>query len=319
MTSSQPAPDSTPDIMPESPESPVTLSVAHCLDEIDLDPTRRARTAYIVVDVIRATTTLAVMFERGARRVLVARDVDAARAVRASQPQALVAGEVNAVAPSDFDYGNSPEEWSAVDVAGREILFSTTNGARGLHAAMGGGPVFAGCLRNASAVCAAALAAARQLSTPATSAASATPVISATGAIITVVCSGLDDQPSDDDSLCAGWLIQTLQQEARQNNVAVDLGPGAQRALDLLATQRQTYSESDDALPKLWLAGVLSDTSAAQAVLAAGLGADLIWCADVDASTAVPMVAGADASRKLVVVERAPAQVLGIPIGDEIP
>jgi 2-phosphosulfolactate phosphatase len=283
----------------------VTLSVAHCFDEMDLDPNHRAHTAYIVVDVIRATTTLAVMFERGARRVLVARDVEMARRVRASQPQAIIAGEVNAVAPPDFDHGNSPDEWGRLDVTDREILFSTTNGARGLHAAMGGGPVFAGSLRNASAVCVAALAAARQLSTP------------ERNGIVTVVCAGLGARPADDDTLCAGWLIQTLLGQMEQGGGGVTLGPGAQQALDLLAAQRSAHG-GDDAVPRLWLADALAATEAARAVLEAGLGADLAWCADVDASTAVPMVAGEDVARMLLVIEKAPPDVSHLPIGEEI-
>lgn len=295
MTSAQPPHD-----------APVTLTVAHSFDEIDRDLAHRARTAYIVVDVIRATTTLAVMFEHGARRVLVARDVDAARAVRATQPTAILAGEVNAVAPPDFDHGNSPQEWSMVDVADREVLFSTSNGARGLHAAIGGGPVFAGSLRNATAVCSAALAAARELATP------------AEGGIVTVVCSGLGSRPADDDSLCAGWLIQTLQGLARLEHAPAELGPGAQRALDLLAAQRAAYDQGDDVAPRVWLAAAMRGTPAAQAVLAAGLGSDLTWCADVDASTTVPMVAGEDVSRKLVIVERAPEHLVGLPLGEDI-
>ncbi|HET9109501.1 MAG TPA: 2-phosphosulfolactate phosphatase [Ktedonobacterales bacterium] len=310
MTSPQPSQDADAQAHTQASTAPMTLTVAHCFDEIDRDPAHRARTAYIVVDVIRATTTLAVMFEHGARRVLVARDVDAARAVRATQPHAILAGEVNAVAPPDFDHGNSPQEWSAVDVADREILFSTSNGAHALHAALGGGPVFAGSLRNARAVCAAALAAVRQLATP------------EQGGIVTVVCSGLGARPADDDSLCAGWLIQTLRDEARRDHVGAELGPGAQRALDLLAAQRAAFSQGEgqgaDIAPRVWLAAAMRGTPAAQAVLAAGLGADLAWCANVDASTVVPMIAGEDVSRKLVIVERAPERLVGLPIGEEI-
>jgi 2-phosphosulfolactate phosphatase len=298
----------TPSSPPSPPSAaqmaPVTLSVAHCLAEIDLDPLRRAHTTYIVVDVIRATTTLAVMFEQGARRVLVARDVDAARRVRGSLPSALLAGEVNAVAPPDFDHGNSPDEWGRLDLAGREILFSTTNGARGLHAAMGGGPVFAGALRNASAVCAAALSTARQLATPPEHGA------------VAIICSGLRDQPAPDDSLCAGWLIETLRAAAAQVGVAVALGAGTRQALEWLDASRRTYDPEGDSPAQLWLANALAETPAARNVLEVGLGADIAWCADVDASTAVPMVAGEDIARALLVVERAPADVLGAPKGE---
>ncbi len=271
----------------------VTLSVAHCLGDLDLDPMRRAHTASIVVDVIRATTTLTVMFERGMRRVYVARDVAAARQVRASAPHALLAGEVNAVAPFDFDHGNSPEEWGRLDATGREALFSTTNGARGLHAAMGGGPVYAGSLRNASAVCIHALSAARRLATPANAGA------------VTITCSGQDDQPAADDSLCAGWLLWRLQREAEHSGLLVELGPGAQTALDLLAERRATFN-GEQRNARDWLFDALAVTPAAHAVLAVGLGADIAWCADVDAATAVPLVAGDDVARALLVLEKAP-------------
>ncbi|HEX9035605.1 MAG TPA: 2-phosphosulfolactate phosphatase [Ktedonobacterales bacterium] len=275
-----------------SPEPRVTVSVAHFFADIDLDPERRAQTAYIVVDVIRATTTLAVMFERGARRVLVARDVEAARRVRDSLPGAIVAGEINAVAPPDFDHGNSPDEWGGLDVSGKEILFSTTNGARALHAAMGGGPVFAGSLRNASAVCAAALEASSRLATP------------TVGGFITIVCSGRDDRPAEDDSLCAGWLVQTLQREAAEGGLPVALGAGAQQALDLLDAQRTAHAEARN-----WLYDALAASEPARDVLDVGLGADLAWCAEVDASANVPMVAGEDIARALVVIEEAPPDV----------
>jgi 2-phosphosulfolactate phosphatase len=290
--------------------TPLILSVAHSLGEIDLNPTRRAHTAAIVVDVIRATTTLAVMFEHGARRVLVARDVEQARRARVSLPLAILAGEVNAVAPPDFDHGNSPEEWSTARLADREILFSTTNGARALHAAMGGGPVFAGSLRNASAVCSAALTAARQLAT-----------VTEPGRV-SVICSGLGEQPADDDSLCAGWLIYVLQRMAGQMGIAAEPGAGAPYALDLLAARRRAYAGSDDgdaldANPRAWLEAALAETPAARGIQQVGLGEDLAWCVDVDASTAVPMVAGEDVARQLVIVELAPPDVSDTPIGGE--
>lgn len=307
--------------------APITLSVAHYLDEIDLDPTRRALTTYIVVDVIRATTTLAVMFERGVRRVYVARSVEAARRVRATLPGALVAGEVAAVAPPDFDHGNSPEEWgklAASAVAGREVLFSSTNGARGLHAALGGGPVFAGALRNATAVCARALAAAQSLTGQPPTVSDAPPVIpptptraAAPGATVLVVCSGRDDQPAEDDSLCAGWLIQRLQCLADEQGAPVTLGAGAQPALDLLAQARAAHKGAGDAASGAagdaardegtsWLYRALVSTPPARDVLDVDLGADLAWCADVDASAAIPVVVDEDITRSLVVLERAP-------------
>lgn len=275
--------------MTSASDSAITLSVAHIPAEIPADPERRARTVYVVVDVIRATTTLTVMFERGVRRVWVARDVEAARAARDSLTGALVAGEVAAVAPSDFDCGNSPEEWGSLPekiVAGRDILFSTTNGARALHASRGGGPIFAGSLRNATAVSRAALAAARGL------------VADGAGAGVLVVCSGRENRPAEDDSLCAAWLIATLEEVAHGEGTQVTPDTAAQTARAMLAA-----SEWGSQYAERWIYDRLAASEPARDVLDVGLGADLAWCAAVDASTAVPAVTGYDATRDLLIVE----------------
>ena len=284
----------------------ITLSIAHAPSEIPA-PARRARTVAIVVDVIRATTTLAVMLDRGVRRVWVARDVDAARAVRATLPSALLAGEVAAVAPPDFDCGNSPAEWGALPdsvIAGREVLFSTTNGARALHACRSdaahgadgaGGAIFAGSLCNATAVSQAALTAARDLAADSDSSDSAAEIL--------VVCSGRDGLPAEDDSLCAAWLIATLRILAERAEGAVVLNDAASAALDLLAPLVSARRIQVDA--GRWLYERLRASKPARDVLDVDLGEDIVWCANLDASRAVPVVTGYDAARDLLIVEGA--------------
>jgi 2-phosphosulfolactate phosphatase len=241
----------------------------------------------IVVDVIRATTTLAVMFERGVQRVYVARDVAAARATRAALPGALVAGEIAAIAPADFDYGNSPEEWGHLDVAGRDVLFSTTNGARALHACRGGGPILAGSLRNARAVSEAAIEAAGVLGE---------------SARVLVVCSGRDNLPAEDDSLCAAWLLVTLRAVAEKAGTPVALDEAA------LATIEPLDELGAPAWPRVesarWLYERLVTSKPARDVLDVDLGADIIWCADLDASTEVPTVTSYDRALDLLTIER---------------
>src|SRR5579885_244506 len=94
----------------------------------------------VVIDVIRATTTLSVLFDRGCARVLVADDMPAARAFAAGHPGAyLLAGEVGGPRPPGCDFGTSPVELAAADLGGREVIFCTTNGTRALHACTGAG------------------------------------------------------------------------------------------------------------------------------------------------------------------------------------
>src|SRR5438046_7193193 len=62
----------------------------------------------LVVDVIRASTSLVTIVERGASRILIAGDVSAARQAAVSGSDVILAGEEEGLAPAGFDYGNSP-------------------------------------------------------------------------------------------------------------------------------------------------------------------------------------------------------------------
>ena len=218
----------------------VALTPAELGGELRLRPTDVA----IVIDVIRATTTLAVLFDRGCARVLVAGDIPAARAYAAAHPGSLLAGEMGGLPPSGFDFGNSPVELAAADLNGRELIFSTTNGTRALHACVGAGVILAGSLRNAQAVCRAALRlvmerAAEQPVQPVPPARDAQPGETASEARVgpeetaprlVVVCSGRLGRPAVDDTLCAGVLLEHLEQLAPSAGVALTLLDGAHLA-----------------------------------------------------------------------------------------
>ena len=94
--------------------------------------------AVVVIDVLRATTTMTVMLERGAECVRTVAEVEEARRV-ASVADWLLAGERQGVAPPGFDFGNSPVQLSQADLAGRRVLLTTTNGTRTVAAAGGHG------------------------------------------------------------------------------------------------------------------------------------------------------------------------------------
>ncbi|MEU8821949.1 2-phosphosulfolactate phosphatase [Actinoplanes sp. NPDC048796] len=89
-------------------------------------------TVVVVIDVIRAFTTAAVAFERGAAEIVCVASADAGRELRRAWPDRLLIGEVGGLKPADFDYGNSPLEMSAARVEGRGLIQATTNGTRGL-------------------------------------------------------------------------------------------------------------------------------------------------------------------------------------------
>ncbi|GAB5603807.1 2-phosphosulfolactate phosphatase [Thermus sp. FJN-A] len=140
----------------------------------------------IVVDVIRATTTAALYLARGARALVLAPGVEAARRLR--QPGEVLAGEVGGLKPPGFDLGNSPREVAGVE--GRVVVMATTNGTRAAHAVLGARHVLLGALQNAQAVAEAA----REL-----------------GEEVHVVCAGKEGKVALDDLYAAGVIGGRLQ------------------------------------------------------------------------------------------------------------
>lgn len=106
---------------------------------------------FIVVDVLRATTTIAALFAAGLTDLLVISNIKEARS-RAAAEGRLLFGEVQGLKPEGFDYGNSPMEATAAPVAGRRAVLFTTNGTAALCAVAGAGAVATGALANLSAV-----------------------------------------------------------------------------------------------------------------------------------------------------------------------
>ena len=107
--------------------------------------------AYVVVDCLRATTTIATLFARNLSGLWVAADIDDARQL-ARDESALLFGEVDGLPPEGFDHGNSPVEASELDVAEKRAVLFTTNGTLALAGLAGRGAVFAASPVNASAI-----------------------------------------------------------------------------------------------------------------------------------------------------------------------
>src|SRR5919107_3894623 len=79
----------------------------------------------VVIDVLRATSTITLALASGYERVLVAGTIDEAKELRT--PERTLAGEVGCARAPGFDLGNSPEE--TVEPRGSELVLATTNGA----------------------------------------------------------------------------------------------------------------------------------------------------------------------------------------------
>lgn len=147
-----------------------------------------ARATAVVVDVLRASSVLTVARAHGAGAIVAAGTPEEAVALRGRLPGALLCGERDGRKLPGFDLGNSPFEYDAATVAGRTLVFASTNGSRALRAAARARRVVLGAFVNASAVLEAVAA----------------------DDEITVVCAGKLGGFALEDAACAGWLAARL-------------------------------------------------------------------------------------------------------------
>jgi 2-phosphosulfolactate phosphatase len=154
----------------------------------------------IVVDVLRATSTIAQALASGYERVLCCAEIEEARALRAEIAHSLVGGERNAVQIEGFDVGASPREF--LDARAETLILSTTNGTRAiLETARRCETVVLGSLLNLEAV-----------------------VQAAQATQVAVVCAGFKGSFALDDAYCAGRIVQLLARGERNDPaVAADL------------------------------------------------------------------------------------------------
>ncbi len=117
---------------------------------------RLAATAHavaIVVDALRASTTIALLLDHGVTRVQVVAEVDDARALADDTPGALLVGERRGERLPGFHLGNSPlEVMASPRMDGRTAIFTSSNGAQRLTACEEADRVLVGAVCNATAV-----------------------------------------------------------------------------------------------------------------------------------------------------------------------
>jgi len=115
-------------------------------------------TACVVFDVLRATSSFVTALHNGAAAVIPVGEISEAVARRRQQPEVLLAGERGGVRIRaaqadgvDFDFGNSPREFTPEKVRGRTIVATTTNGTRALRACANAPTVLAASFLNLAA------------------------------------------------------------------------------------------------------------------------------------------------------------------------
>lgn len=210
-----------------------------------------------VIDVLRASSTIAVALANGARNIIPFDSTDEVilRSKSFARGEVRLAGERRMFPISGFDFGNSPTEFTREAVAGKTVLISTTNGTAALVAVQGARDVVVGAYVNFSAVL-------TLLRTAVTG-----------GADVTIICAGRERQFSLEDAACAGRFVRALQERGD----GIVLNDAARAALQL----ERGYGDRIDQL--------FADAAHGQALREAGFVADLELCAAIDSHPVIPV------------------------------
>ncbi|HAN98396.1 MAG TPA: 2-phosphosulfolactate phosphatase [Planctomycetaceae bacterium] len=218
----------------------------------------------VVIDVLRASTTIVTALAHGADWVRPCLEVDEASAERSSRPGSLAGGERGGLPIAGFDLGNSPGDYSEAKVAGKGIVFTTTNGTRALHAVRGAREIVIGAFVNLTAL-ANRLAEERS---------------------ILLVCAGTGGRVTREDVLFAGALAHRLECRDRERG-------GAERELDdMTRIARDAWvgvdGPSEGRLSDERLVDELRRTTGGRNLARLGLDRDLAQVARTDAFDLVP-------------------------------
>jgi 2-phosphosulfolactate phosphatase len=211
-----------------------------------------------VIDVLRASTSIARALGNGARNVVPLESADEVitRAKQFDRGEVRLAGERKMLIVPGFDLGNSPREFTREAVDGKTVLLTTTNGTAAMVGLQTARDVVIASYVNLEAVSVLMRTAARA------------------GTDITIICAGRDRLFSLEDAACAGRYVRAIAKRLSK----VELGDGAFAATVI----DRKYGDRLDQL--------FADSEAGQALAEAGFGEDLETCAAVDSCPVIPIL-----------------------------
>ena len=234
----------------------------------------------VVIDVLRASTTIVTALANGARAVRACGSVEAARAAAEAAGRGtgdcLLGGERGGLPIDGFDLGNSPREYSRDRVAGRRIVTTTTNGTAAVAACPDAEVILIGCLLNCQAVAVRARALAR--------AGRGRP------RPVHLVCAGTDGERTEEDVLGAGAILHAIRlhairEGAGSNSMTLDASAdeAEERFKEAMWEERDLVPPFDRQLEKAFRA-----SRGGRNLIAIGMEADIACAAAIDSVPVVP-------------------------------
>ncbi|QDT70181.1 putative 2-phosphosulfolactate phosphatase [Planctomycetes bacterium MalM25] len=220
--------------------------------------------AVVVIDLLRASTTITQALASGARDVTAFREVGDVIWAANEQPdrdELVLGGERGGEIIEGFDLGNSPAEYTADEVYDRRVFFTTTNGTLALQHTRLASRVVVGAIVNLSAVVEALADEPR----------------------VHLLCAGTNGHVTREDQLAAGAIAHEL--IARGGHEPSDRAAAMRGEWEELLTAARAAGQS----PRARLAEELRTTQGGKNLLALGMDDDLPRCAAIDALGLVPV------------------------------
>jgi len=224
-----------------------------------LVPSDAAGRVTFVIDALRASSTICSALHHGARAVVPVASVEDALRVADTigREDTVLAGERQCLRIEGFQLGNSPQDATAALVAGKTLVFTTTNGTQALLAVQSALQVYVACASNLSLAGARALEA-RQA-----------------GQGILILCAGREGEFALEDAYTAGRLAE-LALGGRRTGKGIDDATIA--SLDLVMRYRDRFERPFRA------------SRAGRHLIELGLRADLLDAARIDAYPVLPLM-----------------------------
>lgn len=223
-----------------------------------ISPEHLADRTVVVVDVLRATTTIVYALARGAKEVIPCLTVeDAWQAYRDQAGPVVLGGERGGLAVEGFHLGNSPTEYTTEAIGGKCIVFTTSNGTKAMMQCRLAKRTLIGAFANLSALI-------NQLEeTPG----------------IEILCAGSRGEVTREDVLLAGAIVDRL---SGNTCVVCELNDQANLAADAWRGLGISASKTKE------LAAVLRESRGGRRLVEIGMHQDIETAACVDASSVLP-------------------------------
>lgn len=223
-----------------------------CLTPALLDLYAIENSIVVVIDILRATSSITYGIENGAEAIIPVMNVEDCLAY--ADQDYLLAAERNGEVVEGYDFGNSPFSYTAEKVAGKTIVLTTTNGTKAMHLAQERAyQVIVGSFLNLSAVC---------------------DYLRKESKDVLLLCAGWKDNFNLEDTLFAGAVVEQLQ---RDFSVADD---SSVAALDMYQ------------LAKGDLRGYLQKSSHNHRLIKLNIEEDVRFCLKIDVCKAIPVLQG---------------------------